>query len=77
MKWGARRGEFRRLLGRINRLIGGTTMNKELLSQANFLMHDIETISKIVDESDCDMELCFARAHVKLKEWLSEFNGGY
>lgn len=27
-------------------------MNKELLSQANFLMHDIETISKIVDERE-------------------------
>lgn len=31
----------------------------------------------IVNESDCDMELCFAKAHVKLKEWLLEFNGGY
>ena len=31
----------------------------------------------IVDESDCDMELCFAKAHVGLKEWLLEFNGGY
>ena len=31
----------------------------------------------IVNESDCDMALCFARAHVELKEWLSEFNGGY
>ena len=31
----------------------------------------------IVDESDCDMELCFAKAHVALKKWLLEFNGGY
>lgn len=31
----------------------------------------------IVNESDCDMELCFAKAHVKLKEWLLEFDGGY
>lgn len=31
----------------------------------------------IVNESGCDMELCFAKAHVKLKEWLLEFNGGY
>lgn len=31
----------------------------------------------IVNESSCDMELCFAKAHVKLKEWLLEFNGGY
>lgn len=52
MKWGVHRGGFRRLLGRINRLIGGTTMNKELLNQANILMHDIETISKIVDERE-------------------------
>ena len=26
----------------------------------------------IVNVSDCDMELCFARAQVQLKEWLSE-----
>ncbi len=26
---------------------------------------------------DCDMELCFARAQVQLKEWLSENEGGY
>ena len=31
----------------------------------------------IVNESDCDMELCFAKAHVALKKWLLEFNGGY
>ena len=29
------------------------------------------------DVSDCDMELCFAKAHVALKEWLSENEGGY
>lgn len=38
--------------------------------------HDGEDVI-IVDESDCDMELCFAKAHVGLKEWLLEFNGGY
>ena len=31
----------------------------------------------ILYESDVDMELCFAKAHVALKEWLSDFNGGY
>lgn len=27
--------------------------------------------------ADVDMELCFAKAHVKLKEWMLEYNGGY
>ena len=31
----------------------------------------------IVQEQDSDMELCFARAHVALKEWLLENEGGY
>ena len=31
----------------------------------------------IVSEYDCDMEFCFAKAHVALKKWLLEFNGGY
>ncbi len=31
----------------------------------------------MVDETDSDMELCFAKAHVALKEWLIENNGGY
>lgn len=31
----------------------------------------------IVYEQDGDMELCFAKAHVALKEWLCEHNGGY
>lgn len=31
----------------------------------------------IVSEQNCDMELCFAQAHVALKTWLSEFEGGY
>lgn len=31
----------------------------------------------IVSEQDGDMELCFAKAYVALKEWLSEFEGGY
>lgn len=26
---------------------------------------------------DCDMELAFAKAHVELKEWLREHEGGY
>lgn len=25
----------------------------------------------------CDVELAFAMAHVKVKEWLCEYNGGY
>lgn len=31
----------------------------------------------IVNIQDCDMELCFAKAQVQLKEWLLENNGGY
>lgn len=31
----------------------------------------------IVYEQDSDMELCFAKAHVALKEWLLENEGGY
>ncbi len=31
----------------------------------------------IVDVSGCDMDLCFAKAQVQLKEWLVENNGGY
>ena len=31
----------------------------------------------IVDVQDSDMELCFARAHVALKEWLLENESGY
>lgn len=32
---------------------------------------------QIVNVGDCDMELCFAKAQVELKEWLSENLGGY
>ena len=32
---------------------------------------------EIVNVQECDMELCFAKAQVELKEWLSENNGGY
>lgn len=32
---------------------------------------------KILFVQDCDMELCFAKAQVELKEWLSENEGGY
>lgn len=31
----------------------------------------------IVDVQSCDVELCFAKAQVELKEWLSEHEGGY
>ena len=31
----------------------------------------------LVNVQDCDMKLCFAKAHVALKEWLREHNGGY
>jgi len=31
----------------------------------------------MVQEQDLDMELCFAKAHVAVKEWLRENNGGY
>ena len=31
----------------------------------------------IVHEQDGDMELCFAKAHVALKGWLLENEGGY
>ena len=28
-------------------------------------------------EQDLDMELCFVKAHVAVKNWLNEFNDGY
>lgn len=31
----------------------------------------------LVFVQDGDMELCFAKAHVALKEWLFKHNGGY
>ena len=31
----------------------------------------------IVREQDLDIGLAFARAHIALKEWLSEYEGGY
>ena len=31
----------------------------------------------ILAVQSCDMELAFAKAHVELKEWLSENEGGY
>lgn len=40
-----------------------------------------KTINKndvlIVNTQDIDIELCFAKAHVQIKEWLSKYNGGY
>ena len=38
--------------------------------------HDGDDVM-IANVNNCDMELCFAMAHVALKEWLSEFEGGY
>jgi hypothetical protein len=32
---------------------------------------------EILNVQDCDMELCFAKAHVELKEWFCENEGGY
>lgn len=32
---------------------------------------------EILSVQDSDMELCFAKAHVALKEWLSQNEGGY
>lgn len=31
----------------------------------------------IFQGSDTDIELLFAKAHVAMKEWLLEYNGGY
>lgn len=31
----------------------------------------------IVRVQDVDIELCFAKAYVQLKEWLLKYNGGY
>lgn len=31
----------------------------------------------IVNVQGCDIELCFARAHIALKEWFLENEGGY
>lgn len=31
----------------------------------------------LMQEQGCDMELVFAQAHVSLKEWLLEYEGGY
>lgn len=36
-----------------------------------------ETDLEIVNVQDFDMSLCFAKAHVGLKEWLSLHEGGY
>lgn len=37
-----------------------------------YAIHDIDDVV-IVNEHSCDMELCFAQAHVALKKWLLEF----
>lgn len=31
----------------------------------------------VVNVQHCDMEYAFAKAHVELKDWLSENEGGY
>lgn len=31
----------------------------------------------IVSEQDLDLDLCFAKAHVAIKEWFIEHMGGY
>lgn len=32
---------------------------------------------ELCNVQDSDMELCFAKAHVELKQWLCENEGGY
>lgn len=44
---------------------------------ADWGIHIYERNFDIVDVSDCDMELCFAKAQVQLKEWLLKYKGGY
>ena len=39
-------------------------------------MSDTE-VREILYEYSADMELCFAKAHVALKEWLLKVEGGY
>lgn len=33
--------------------------------------------TKVIQVQNCDIELCFAKAQVELKEWLLENEGGY
>lgn len=40
------------------------------------LEHDGDDAILVSVQSD-DIELCFAKAHVELKEWLLDNNGGY
>ena len=45
---------------------------------SDYIGADIEGDDVIICKiQDCDMELCFAKAHVVVKEWMREFNGGY
>ena len=37
----------------------------------------IENDAILCDVQSCDMELAFAMAHVEVKNWLCEYNGGY
>lgn len=38
---------------------------------------DDGTDEEIINTQDCDIELCFAIAQVKLKTWLLDMQGGY
>ena len=44
-------------------------MNKELLNKANNLMHDIETIEKVIDERDSYYSCRFMD---ELAEWMKK-----
>ncbi|GAK41923.1 hypothetical protein TCA2_4415 [Paenibacillus sp. TCA20] len=39
--------------------------------------HEMHGQNVIHVQDDCDMQLCFAKAQIALKEWLCENNGGY
>lgn len=45
----------------------------ENYQEAKTYGNDVE----IVNVQAADMELCFARAHVALKDWLLKYMGGY
>lgn len=43
----------------------------------NISVDNYETETEIIAVQTCDMELAFALAQVKLKEWMLEHEGGY
>ena len=53
-----------------------TITKKGCASEYPKSMHDGND-AVLVMEQNSDMELCFAQAHVHLKEWLLEHDGGY